>query len=109
MAHFTENLTIDGLDLAHVRGTFVVNDNACGVSGGQRCCITTGEMMMANNPVACVDEILTGLDTAATCDIIRSIVAFTKAAMTTQIVALLQPGLETFSQFDEVIVLAKGY
>eukprot|EP00957_Ditylum_brightwellii_P114729 8748480-Ditylum_brightwellii.AAC.1 len=66
-------------------------------------------MMMANNPVAYADEISTGLDTAATCDIIRSIVAFKKPAMTTQIVALLQPGPETSSQFDEVIVLAEGY
>eukprot|EP00957_Ditylum_brightwellii_P096670 7362478-Ditylum_brightwellii.AAC.1 len=66
-------------------------------------------MMMANNPVACADEILTGLDAAATCDIIRSIVAFTKATMTTQIAALLQLGPKTSSQFDEVIVLAKGY
>eukprot|EP00957_Ditylum_brightwellii_P198949 15164463-Ditylum_brightwellii.AAC.1 len=66
-------------------------------------------MMMTNNPVACADEISTGLDAAATCNIIRSIVAFTKAAMTTQIVALLQPGPETFPQFDEVIVLAEGY
>eukprot|EP00957_Ditylum_brightwellii_P152626 11617573-Ditylum_brightwellii.AAC.1 len=65
--------------------------------------------MMANNPVVYADEILIGLDTAATCDIIRSIVTFIKAAMTTQIVALLQSGPETSSQFDEVIVLAKGY
>eukprot|EP00957_Ditylum_brightwellii_P179599 13681218-Ditylum_brightwellii.AAC.1 len=66
-------------------------------------------MMMANNPVAYADEILTGLDAAATCNIIRSIIAFKKATMTTRIVALLQPGPETSSQFNEVIVLAEGY
>eukprot|EP00957_Ditylum_brightwellii_P206754 15349820-Ditylum_brightwellii.AAC.1 len=64
-------------------------------------------MIMANNPVACADEISTGLNAAATCNIIRSIVAFTKAATTTRIVALLQPGPETLSQFDEAIVLAE--
>mmetsp|Transcript_30603 Transcript_30603/g.46305 ORF Transcript_30603/g.46305 Transcript_30603/m.46305 type:complete len:1119 (-) Transcript_30603:2392-5748(-) len=104
----TENLTIEGLDLAHVRGTFVGNDDVRGVSGGQRRRVTIGEVMVANNPVACADEISTGLDAAVTSDIIRSIVTFTRAAMTTRIVALLQPGPETFSQFDGVIVLAKG-
>ena len=34
-ADFTENLTIEGLDLAHVADTFVGND-VRGVSGGQR-------------------------------------------------------------------------
>jgi ABC-2 type transporter len=67
------------------------------------------EMMQGQNPVACADEISTGLDAAVTYDIVHSIVAFAKAAMTTRIVSLLQPGPETFSLFDEVIVLAKGY
>ena len=35
-ADFTENLTIEGLDLAHVADTFVGNDDVRGVSGGQR-------------------------------------------------------------------------
>ena len=34
--NFTENLTIEGLDLAHVADTFVGNDDVRGVSGGQR-------------------------------------------------------------------------
>jgi hypothetical protein len=34
--NFTENLTIEGLDLAHVANTFVGNDDVRGVSGGQR-------------------------------------------------------------------------
>ena len=58
--------------------------------------------------MACADEISTGLDAAVTRDIIHSIVAFAKAAKTTRIVSLLQPGPETFSLFDEVILLAQG-
>ncbi len=37
-----------------------------------------------------------------------SIVNFSKAAGTTRLVSLLQPGPETFSLFDEVILLAEG-
>jgi len=104
----SENLTIDGLDLAVCADTFVGDANNRGVSGGQRRRVTVGEMMMGQNPVACADEISTGLDAAVTYDIARSIVDFSKAAGTTRLVSLLQPGPETFSLFDEVILLAEG-
>lgn len=65
-------------------------------------------MMQGAAPVACADEISTGLDAQVTYDIIHSIVAFAKAAKTTRIVSLLQPGPETFSLFDEVILLQEG-
>jgi ABC-type multidrug transport system ATPase subunit len=67
----SENLTIDGLDLAVCRNTFVGDANNRGVSGGQRRRVTLGEMMVGQNPVACADEISTGLDAAVTYDISR--------------------------------------
>ncbi|KAL7552795.1 hypothetical protein ACHAWF_016049 [Thalassiosira exigua] len=66
-------------------------------------------MMVGQSPVACADEISTGLDAAVTYDISSSIVKFAKAAKTTRLVSLLQPGPETFSLFDEVILLAEGH
>lgn len=54
-------------------------------------------------------SVSTGLDAAVTYDIVHSIVAFAKAANTTRIVSLLQPGPETFSLFDEIILLAEGH
>mmetsp|Transcript_3324 Transcript_3324/g.5465 ORF Transcript_3324/g.5465 Transcript_3324/m.5465 type:complete len:1454 (+) Transcript_3324:67-4428(+) len=104
----SENLTIDGLDLAVCRDTYVGDANNRGVSGGQRRRVTLGEMMVGQNPVACADEISTGLDAAVTYDISSSIVNFAQAAGTTRLVSLLQPGPETFSLFDEVILLAEG-
>lgn len=67
----SENLTIDGLDLAVCRNTYVGDANNRGVSGGQRRRVTLGEMMVEQNPVACADEISTGLDAAVTFDISR--------------------------------------
>lgn len=67
----SENLTIDGLDLAVCRDTYVGDANNRGVSGGQRRRVTVGEMMVGQNPVACADEISTGLDAAVTYDISR--------------------------------------
>jgi ABC-type multidrug transport system ATPase subunit len=97
------------MDLSQCADTFVGDDNVRGISGGQRRRVTVGEMMQGANPVACADEISTGLDSAVTYDIAFSIVQFAKAAKTTRIVSLLQPGPETFSLFDEVIVLSQGY
>lgn len=107
--YFTENLTIDGMDLTQCADTFVGDSNVRGISGGQRRRVTVGEMMQGASPVACADEISTGLDAAVTYDIAFSIVRFAKAAKTTRVVSLLQPGPETFSLFDEVIVLSEGY
>jgi len=104
----SENLSIDGLGLSHVADTYVGDSNIRGCSGGQRRRVTVGEMMQGQNPVACADEISTGLDSASTYDMIRSIVYFAKAAKTTRIVSLLQPGPETFSLFDETIILSNG-
>ena len=67
----SENLTIDGLDLAVCKDTYVGDANNRGVSGGQRRRVTVGEMMVGQNPVACCDEVSTGLDAAVTYDISR--------------------------------------
>lgn len=104
-----ENLTIQGLGLGHVQDTFVGNSDVRGVSGGQRRRVTIGEMMQGHYPVACADEVSTGLDAAVTFDICQSVVDYARAEKTTRVVSLLQPGPETFSLFDEVIVLSEGY
>lgn len=106
---FTENITIETLGLAHVADTFVGDEDIRGISGGQRRRVTVGEMMQSQSPVACADEISTGLDAAVAFDICRSIVTAAKAANTTRIMSLLQPGPEVFSLFDEVIILSEGY
>jgi ABC-type Fe3+/spermidine/putrescine transport system ATPase subunit len=80
-----------------------------GVSGGQRRRVTVGEMLVRNTPISCGDEISTGLDAATTYSIIRDMVGFAKLSKTTRIISLLQPGPETYSLFDEVILLADGY
>mmetsp|Transcript_34485 Transcript_34485/g.50638 ORF Transcript_34485/g.50638 Transcript_34485/m.50638 type:complete len:1445 (-) Transcript_34485:232-4566(-) len=105
---FTENMTIEGLGLKKSQDTYVGNDMVRGVSGGQRRRVTVGEMMQSNTPVVCADEISTGLDALTTYDIVRSMVYFAKATKTTRVISLLQPGPETFSLFDEVIILSEG-
>ena len=105
---FMVNFVLENLGLAHVGDTFVGDSDIRGVSGGQRRRVTTGEMMMFFNPVICADEISTGLDSTSTYEIIQSLMFATRSNKTTRIMSLLQPSPETFSLFDEVILLAEG-
>lgn len=103
------SLTMDGLGLSHVQDTFVGSTEVRGVSGGQRRRVTVGEMMMWSAPVLCGDEISTGLDAASTYDIVNIISQMCKITNSTRVVSLLQPSPETFSLFDEVIIMSEGY
>jgi len=66
------NILLEGLDLHHVKNTFVGDTaNVRGVSGGQRRRVSIGEMLSTstNSSIAifCGDEISTGLVSSCTC------------------------------------------
>ena len=50
----------------------------------------------------------TGLDSAATLDITRTICTFTKTFNTTLMISLLQPNPEVFALFDDVMLMREG-
>ncbi|KAJ0390213.1 hypothetical protein ATCC90586_012178 [Pythium insidiosum] len=79
-----------------------------GVSGGERKRVTTGEMAFGNRLVACMDEISTGLDSAATFDILKAERRLARAQRKTMVIALLQPPPEVFELFDDVLILNQG-
>jgi len=108
---WTTNLTLVGLDLmGETRNTYVGDSNVRGVSGGQRRRVTVGEMLTHRASVLCGDEISNGLDAASTYDMLQVLLYFDKLCKLTSIISLLQPGPDTVSLFDEVIVLAdEGY
>mmetsp|Transcript_18426 Transcript_18426/g.27360 ORF Transcript_18426/g.27360 Transcript_18426/m.27360 type:complete len:1393 (-) Transcript_18426:1399-5577(-) len=97
------------MGLSHVQDSIVGNaENVRGVSGGERRRVTTSEALATLTPVLCMDEISTGLDTAATNDICRLLSRTTKLLHSVKIMSLLQPPPETFACFDEVILLHDG-
>ena len=106
---FMVNFVLENLGLAHITDTFVGNSDIRGVSGGQRRRVTTGEMMLFYSPAFCADEISNGLDSTSTYDIIQSLMFTTRTNKTTKIISLLQPSPETYSLFDEVILLTEGH
>ena len=106
--HTRVKLVEESLGLSHVADTFVGNNEVRGVSGGQRRRVTLGEMFQQRTPILCADEISTGLDAQSTFSIVESIMTFTKAAKMTRVISLLQPGPETVSLFDEIILISEG-
>ncbi|GMF28078.1 unnamed protein product [Phytophthora fragariaefolia] len=79
-----------------------------GVSGGERKRVTTGEMQFGNQQVVMMDEISTGLDSAAAYDIIATQRSMAKKFKKTVVISLLQPSPEIFGLFDNVLILNAG-
>ncbi|GMF24636.1 unnamed protein product [Phytophthora fragariaefolia] len=79
-----------------------------GVSGGERKRVTTGEMEFGNVHVKMMDEISTGLDSAATFDIISLQRSIAKKFHKTLVISLLQPSPEVFALFDNVVLINEG-
>lgn len=79
-----------------------------GGSGGERKRVTTGEMEFGMNYMTLVDEISTGLGSAATYDIMKTQRSITNKLHKTVVIALLQPAPEVFDLFDNVVILNGG-
>ena len=94
--------------LTKVADTIVGDVLTRGVSGGERRRVTSTEITMSRRPLGFFDQISTGLDSAATFDIVRILCVVAKNLGTTAVVSLLQPPPEVYELFDEVFVLGKG-
>jgi ABC-type multidrug transport system ATPase subunit/ABC-type multidrug transport system permease subunit len=105
---FLPEVIIQQLGLENCQDTIVGNAMLRGVSGGERKRVTTGEMQFGNKYVTLMDEISTGLDSAATFDIIKTQRSIAKTLRKTVVIALLQPSPEVFALFDDVLILNKG-
>ncbi|POM63710.1 ABC Superfamily [Phytophthora palmivora] len=105
--HYPE-VIIQQLGLQNCQDTIVGDAMTRGVSGGERKRVTTGEMEFGMKYVTLMDEISTGLDSAATFDIIDTQRSVAHTLRKTVVVALLQPSPEVFALFDDVMILNEG-
>ncbi|KUF91865.1 CBL-interacting serine/threonine-protein kinase 11 [Phytophthora nicotianae] len=102
------DIVIQQLGLDNCQNTIVGDAMTRGVSGGERKRVTTGEMEFGNKYVMMMDEISTGLDSAATFDIITTQRSIAKKFRKTIVISLLQPSPEVFDLFDDVVILNEG-
>lgn len=105
--HYPE-VMIQQLGLQNCQDTIVGDTMSRGVSGGERKRVTTGEMEFGMKYATFMDEISTGLDSAATYDIISTQRSIAKCLGKTVVISLLQPSPEIFALFDDVIILNEG-
>eukprot|EP00644_Phytophthora_capsici_P006843 jgi/Phyca11/103822/e_gw1.8.159.1 len=109
MYKYYPDVVIRQLGLENCENTILGNAMLRGVSGGERKRVTTGEMMFGDKFVLVMDEISTGLDSAATFDIISTQRSLATRLNKTVAISLLQPSPEVFDLFDDVILLNDGY
>ncbi|OWY96952.1 ABC transporter, partial [Phytophthora megakarya] len=102
------DVIIQQLGLQNCQDTIVGDAMIRGVSGGERKRVTTGEMEFGMKFVSLMDEISTGLDSAATFDIIKTQRSIAHKLNKTVVIALLQPSPEIFALFDNVMILNEG-
>ncbi|GJP34732.1 hypothetical protein CLOM_g19168, partial [Closterium sp. NIES-68] len=100
-------LQILGLDVC--ADTVVGNGMLRGISGGQKKRVSTGEALVGGKQVLLLDEISTGLDSSTTFLITRCLRHLTHLHRATTLVALLQPAPETYTLFDDVLLLSEGH
>eukprot|EP00644_Phytophthora_capsici_P014686 jgi/Phyca11/511179/fgenesh2_kg.PHYCAscaffold_78_\ len=103
------DIVIQQLGLDNCQNTIVGDAMTRGVSGGERKRVTTGEMEFGNKYVMMMDEISTGLDSAATFDIITTQRSIAKKFRKTVVISLVQPSPEVFELFDDVVILNEGH
>jgi ABC-type multidrug transport system ATPase subunit/ABC-type multidrug transport system permease subunit len=102
------DVIIEQLGLQICQDTVIGNAMHRGVSGGERKRVTTGEMQFGQKYMTLMDEISTGLDSAATYDIIKTQRSIAKNLHRTVLIALLQPAPEVFELFDNVLIMNEG-
>eukprot|EP00644_Phytophthora_capsici_P019217 jgi/Phyca11/537833/estExt2_fgenesh1_pg.C_PHYCAscaffold_2620001 len=109
VAALRTELFLQILGLEGCADTVVGNALLRGVSGGERKRVTVGEVLVGGQSLFLCDEISTGLDSAATFDIMKSLRTWCKTLGGSVIVALLQPTPEVVEQFDDILMIHEGH
>ncbi len=91
--------TLKILGLHEHMDTLVGDAMIRGVSGGQKCRVTLGEMLMAPRRIQFLDSISNGLDAATRYDIIQALKFITNHSGLTTVISLLQPAPDVFYTF----------
>ncbi|CAI5703641.1 unnamed protein product [Peronospora effusa] len=109
IAALRTELFLQILGLENCADTVVGDALLRGVSGGERKRVTVGEMLVGGQSLFLCDEISTGLDSAATFDIVKSMRTWCKTLGGSVMVALLQPTPEVVEMFDDILMINEGY
>jgi len=96
------------LGLEECADTVVGNDLVRGLSGGQRKRLAMGEALCSDARALFLDEATNGLDASTAAAMMMSMRQWVDHLGGSCVAALLQPGLEIFHLFDDLILLREG-
>jgi len=101
------DLVLKVLSLSHVADTIIGNQELRGVSGGERRRVSIACEAVTSASVILLDAPSNGLDASSTLDVVKGARAICNAGYTVAM-SLLQPSLDAFNMFDEIIMLDRG-
>eukprot|EP00878_Enallax_costatus_P029186 GHUV01031627.1.p1 GENE.GHUV01031627.1~~GHUV01031627.1.p1 ORF type:complete len:444 (+),score=150.65 GHUV01031627.1:209-1540(+) len=95
------------LGLGDVRHSLIGDEEVRGISGGQRKRVNVGIELVADPSLMFLDEPTSGLDSTASKLVVQALKRVAQSGVTVAAV-IHQPSYETFSFFDDLVLLAKG-
>ena len=103
------NRVLANLELTHVRSSLIGDPfRVRGISGGQARRVTVGVEMLARPSVLLLDEPTTGLDSASSAMLVRTLQKLARVDGCTIACTIHQPRSSTFALFDNLILLQAG-
>jgi ABC-type multidrug transport system ATPase subunit len=102
------------LKIEHCLDTIVGDETLRGISGGEKRRVSLAVELLKNPEILCLDGPTSGLDSSVALDLVRQLKAMTQTQRAdgspgqAVICALLQPSMDIFKLFDNVIILNEG-
>lgn len=104
-ARLEDTLTLLGLQ--HIRKSKIGDEEARGISGGQRKRVNIGMEIVSDPTLLFLDEPTSGLDSSSSLEVMSSLRDLAARGMTIMAV-IHQPRYEIFERFHDVLFLGKG-
>eukprot|EP00300_Choanocystis_sp_HF-7_P013973 c18523_g1_i1.p1 GENE.c18523_g1_i1~~c18523_g1_i1.p1 ORF type:complete len:667 (-),score=28.69 c18523_g1_i1:25-2025(-) len=98
---------IESLGLSHVKNSTLGSSLSRGISGGEKKRVAIAVEMVCNPDILFLDEPTSGLDAFMSLNVIKKLKAVAKTGRTI-VCTIHQPSSEIFSEFDDLILMAKG-
>ena len=99
---------INYLGMSHVANTIIGDEETRGISGGQRKRVNIGMEIVADPSVLFLDEPTSGLDSSTSLELCQILSKLAKDNKMTIAAVIHSPSPETFFEFDDLLLLAKG-
>jgi len=96
------------LELDEKVNSIIGNEEARGISGGQRKRVNIGMELVADPNILFLDEPTSGLDSSTSFEICSLLSEIAQKQNMTIVAVIHSPSIEAFEQFDDLLLLGKG-